>query len=201
MKPDVPLECRSPFHGLPDPQTPGDGVVLEYRDQLGLAAACARHGRTVLLAERLRERFGIELPLHPGLTRDAMLSIAGLGPDRWLLMQEGEAAALAESMERVCGADAAVTDLSDAYAVMRLSGPKVRAALAKLVPLDLHERAFEPGAFASTETGHTEVMLWRLADDAGAAVFEIAVPRSFCASFWHSLCESTAEFGLRIRRR
>jgi hypothetical protein len=43
--------------------------------------------------------------------------------------------------------------------------------------------------------------LWRLHDGAdGSSVFEIAVFRSFAASFWHALYSSAAEFRLAVTR-
>jgi heterotetrameric sarcosine oxidase gamma subunit len=91
---------------------------------------------------------------------------------------------------------AAVSDQTGGYAVLRLTGPRVRDALAKFIPLDLHARAFEPGAAASTSASHIPVTLWRLADDSdGQPVFEIAAPRSYAGSFWHVVTESAAEFG------
>jgi methylglutamate dehydrogenase subunit D len=96
------------------------------------------------------------------------------------------------------GDTAAVTDQSDGYAVLRLSGPFVRAVLEKCVSIDLHERAFASGSVASTRCAHIGVILWRLDDNAGFPVFEMAVFRSFARSLWHFLEESAAEFGLAV---
>ena len=71
-----------------------------------------------------------------------------------------------------------------------------------MMPLDLHERAFQTGAVASTIALHVGATLWRLADGAdGSPVFEIAVFRSLAASFWHSLVASAAEFGFISEER
>jgi heterotetrameric sarcosine oxidase gamma subunit len=91
---------------------------------------------------------------------------------------------------------ATVSDQLGSYAVLRLTGPRVRDALAKFVPLDLHPHVFDPGSAATTIASHIPVTLWRLADDSdGSAVFEIAAPRSYAGSFWHVVMESSAEFG------
>ena len=92
---------------------------------------------------------------------------------------------------------ASVSDQSSGYAILRLSGPMVRDTLAKILPIDLHERAFEPDRVASTTASHVGATLWRLADAVdGSPVFEIAVFRSLVGSFWHNLASSAAEFGL-----
>jgi sarcosine oxidase subunit gamma len=71
--------------------------------------------------------------------------------------------------------------------------------LAKILPIDLDERAFEPGKVASTAASHVGTTLWRLEDAAdGSPVFEIVMFRSFAGSFWHSLAASAAEFGLVV---
>jgi len=94
------------------------------------------------------------------------------------------------------GAFAAVCDQSDGYAVLRLTGPMLRSALSKLIPIDLHSRAFKAGDVASTVAAHMGVTLWRLPDADGALVVDIAVFRSLAGSFWHALAQSSAEFGL-----
>jgi sarcosine oxidase subunit gamma len=72
--------------------------------------------------------------------------------------------------------------------------------LAKILPIDLHPRAFAPGDVASTTASHIGATLWRLEDSAeGLPVFEIAVFRSLAGSFWDTLTRSAAEFGFVTR--
>ena len=86
---------------------------------------------------------------------------------------------------------ASVTDQSDGYAVVRVSGPKARDVLAKGFPIDLHHRAFGPADVASTQVAYMGATLWQVDD---APTFEIALFRSFAGSFEHWLTESAAEF-------
>ena len=91
---------------------------------------------------------------------------------------------------------AAVTDQSDGYAVLRLTGPRLRDTLAKLIPIDVHPRAFKIGDVAATVAFHVGATFWRLDDGPdGAPVIEVAVFRSLAGSFWHALSDSAAEFG------
>jgi methylglutamate dehydrogenase subunit D len=84
--------------------------------------------------------------------------------------------------------------------VLRVSGHKVRDALCKLVPVDLHPRTFRIGDVAVTVAAHIGATLWRLEDEQnGNSVFEIAVYRSLADSFWSALSESAAEFGFKLR--
>ena len=77
---------------------------------------------------------------------------------------------------------AAVTDQADAWVVVRLSGPAAEDVLARLVPIDLRERAFPEGSAARTLLGHMSVGLLR-ADGA----FEILAFRSMAGTLAHEL--------------
>ncbi len=110
--------------------------------------------------------------------------------------------ALVTSLTDALGEYAAISDQSDGQAVLRVSGPKARDALCKLVPIDLHPRIFRNGDVAVTVAGHIAATLWRLNDEPnGQAVFEIAVFRSLAQSFWTALSESAAEFGFKMNGR
>ena len=78
---------------------------------------------------------------------------------------------------------AALTDQSDAWARMRLSGPGAGAALARLVALDLRAGAFPKGAVARAGLNHMMMVLLREAGD----VFQIMVFRSMAGTAVHEL--------------
>ena len=195
---DGALKPLAPFYGLAGAGA-GHGVIATDRDGLGLATVAARKGQGPALGQRVKERFGLLLPDGPHRQAAGGVSLAGTGPGMWLAAREGGGNDFAAALEAQIGDLAAVTDQSDGYAVLRLAGPDVRNALAKLIPLDLHARAFKPGDVASTVASHMGVTLWRL-DDApdGSPVFEIAVFRSLAGSFWHALSQNAAQFGLCV---
>lgn len=68
---------------------------------------------------------------------------------------------------------AAVVDVSDAWAILRLSGPATDEVLSRLTPLDLHPGVFRVGHTARTELKHRAVLLTRL-----PSAIEIWVMRS-----------------------
>jgi methylglutamate dehydrogenase subunit D len=193
------LTARAPFTGLPTLPTTAAGVVVRDCDGLGLATVLVRKGKSEALALRVRERFGIELPQGPRRTNAGGIAFAAIGPGAWLATSQGGGGAFAKSLEESLGDLASISDQSDGYAVLNLSGPKLRQALCKLVSIDLHPRAFQAGDVAATVSAHIGATLWRLEDGAdGSAVFEIAVFRSLAESFWGALSESAAEFGFRV---
>lgn len=78
---------------------------------------------------------------------------------------------------------AALTDQSDAWCRLRLSGPGVEAALARLTPLDPNPHSFGKGRSARTLMGHMDALLVR----EGREVVEAWVFRSMAGSAVHEV--------------
>jgi heterotetrameric sarcosine oxidase gamma subunit len=78
---------------------------------------------------------------------------------------------------------AAVTDQSDGWAVLSVSGAGLVDVLARLVPTDLRRTAFPVGGAIRTQLGHMNVVLLRTGDHA----VEIMVFRSMARTAWHEL--------------
>jgi sarcosine oxidase subunit gamma len=78
---------------------------------------------------------------------------------------------------------AAVTDQTDAWAVVQIAGGGVEDVLARLVPIDLRTQVFKKNHVAKTMLGHMSVAVTRV----GAASFEIMVMRSMAATLIHEL--------------
>lgn len=93
---------------------------------------------------------------------------------------------------------AAVTDQSDGWAVLALSGAAAVDVLARWVPLDLRLAAFPVGRALRTQLNHMNVILLRTGDYA----FEIMVFRSMARTAWHELESAThmvaARAGVKI---
>lgn len=169
--------------------------ACERRSQM--ATVMAYKGRREELLSRLMLAYGLSLPDGPRRVVAGAAALMGLGPRTFLFQREGGSLIEVE-LTKALGDAAAVTDQSDGYAVLRLGGPRVRDVLEKCVAIDLHPRVFTPGAVASTKCAHIGIILWRLEDEAGRSVFEMAVFRSYARSLWHFIEESAAEFGLAV---
>lgn len=78
---------------------------------------------------------------------------------------------------------AALTDQSDGWAVLGLSGPGAVDVLARLVPVDLRLAACPVGTALRTQLNHMNAVILRVGDYA----FEILVFRSIARSAWHEL--------------
>ncbi len=78
---------------------------------------------------------------------------------------------------------AALTDQSDGWAALALTGAGAVDVLARLVPVDLRLAAFPVGRAIRTQLNHMNVMILRAGDHA----FEILVFRSMARTAWHEL--------------
>jgi len=78
---------------------------------------------------------------------------------------------------------AAVTDQSDGWTVLSLTGPGAVEVLARLVPVDLRLVAFPVGRVARTQVNHMNAVILRVGDYA----LEIMVFRSMARTAWHEL--------------
>lgn len=78
---------------------------------------------------------------------------------------------------------AAHADQSSGWAVLSLTGPAARDALARLTPIDLRDASFPEAATARTLLGHMTVSLTRT----GPETYEIMVFRSMTRTAIHDL--------------
>ncbi|MFG1417647.1 sarcosine oxidase subunit gamma family protein [Xanthobacter sp. V0B-10] len=173
--------------------TPG----VQARQVPGLAAAtlAAPKGRAAELAKHLAGA-GLALADAPKAVSSATLTAVGTAPGRWLVMAEGmSGGALLAHLTALAGADAALTDQSDANIILDVTGPDARAALAKGLAIDLDSKAFAPGDAATTVVSHIGVTLWQT--DA-APTYRMVVARSFAPTFLRWLTASAAEFGFAL---
>lgn len=189
----------SVFAATPQSVGSGRGVVAIERGGLAIAHLAARTAQVQALRARVREHFGIELPDAARRVSARGVAAAGIAPQRWLMLAQDAGEEFVPDLVARLEPLATVVELTDAYAVLRLSGADLRASLAKIVPIDLHEAQFRPGDVAQTVLEHMPVTLWRLEDaPAGQPVFELAVAGSFAGSLYEAVRDSAAEFGFRF---
>jgi methylglutamate dehydrogenase subunit D len=168
------------------------GVTIELPGSGTLAIIAARDGRRRALRESALSGFAVNLPELPRRVEGRDIAFIWTGPDQWLAQgPPGKESVLAEAFSGL----ASVVDQSHGWALLRITGPRVRDALAKGLAIDLHPRAFATGFAAATSVAHIAVLLWQLDD---RPTYEFAVPRSYALSFWHWLKASAAEYGLEF---
>lgn len=179
-------------HGAPHGEP---GVIAHPVPRLALASLVARKGATPAVARIAEAAFGIGLIDGPNVSFSGDVSFVGTGPGRWLACASQAPETFFARLEEAFGAVASVTEQSDANLVLDLYGPSVRAALAKLIPLDLAPGVFGPGDAASTLSALIPLTFWQLND---APAYRFAVPRSFAPSFLRALAGAAAEYGFEM---
>jgi methylglutamate dehydrogenase subunit D len=191
--PSFSLAPRSDLEHLPASQW--HGVTLTLRGICALAAISVRKGQLNALTDRADETFGVKLTHRRERVAGASIAFVWAGPGQWIATAEGEDGATFERRLRAALGDlAAVSDQSDARAIIQIAGARARDVLAKGVPIDLHPSAFRARDAAITTVAHIGALFWQCDE---TPTYEFLVPRSFAESFWRWLIDSAAEFGER----
>jgi 4-methylaminobutanoate oxidase (formaldehyde-forming) len=94
-------------------------------------------------------------------------------------------------------ARARVTDVTSAFAVIGIMGPRSRELLARLTPADLSNEAFPFGTWREIELGYALVRAQRTSY-AGELGYELYVPSEFAAPVLDVILEEGARSGLRL---
>ena len=154
----------------------GAGVTLSLIDPVSIWSV-APYAGSEKPAEKVLKTLGLAMP----------------APNRWV---EGKAAArlvwtgrgqaflFGAAPPPALAGHAALTDQSDGWTGLSLTGKRAAEALARLVPLDLRPKTFPPGAMARSLLGQVPLIL--LAETGGYALY---IPRSMASSGWQMLAE------------
>lgn len=149
-------------------------------------------------AAAVNAALGLDLPSRPGTAAAGGVTALWLGPTEWLLVGgvDQDAGLSGRLQDSLAGRHAAVTDVSDNWTVIALSGLKALDVLAKGCPLDLHPRAFPPGSVAQSMIAQADVILHRTDDAGGAPRLRLYVRRSFAQYLWDWLADAGLEYGV-----
>ena len=167
------------------------GVALAEADGLSLVSAAVPNGGDDAFAAALAEGFGASRPSTGGSIPGDRFGacILGMQPDQvFILFEAPDPDRAAETASAALGPAAYVTDQSDSWAMLRLEGRGVRAALERICMLDLDDAAFPEGRVARTVMEHLAVIVLR----DGADSFLLMTPRSSARSFLHAVELSVA---------
>jgi sarcosine oxidase subunit gamma len=180
---------QSPLAGVP--AIVGPRLVLI---EMPLRAKVTVRGRDAdpALVAGVTAALGAAPPLAPNRTTPAgTRTLLWLGPGEWRVIGPpgDQAAILAALQSAVPRRLAAVTDVSDGYTTLRLSGAGARDLLAEGCPLDLHPRVFAVGDCAQSLLAKTDILLHQV--DA-TPTFDLQVRWSHAAYLWAWLAEAAA---------
>lgn len=165
---DPDLFARAPVYGLPKSF---GACALHLAQPAAIATLAPFRGQGIAVADALKKLWKTGLP-KTGKTRTVKsVTLLWSAPGQWLARGDFDPVALATALDGI----AAVTDQSDAYAVLHLTGTDAADAMARLTPLDV-------ATLAGTDVARTEI-----AALAGVVTpikdgYEIWLPRS--AAHW-----------------
>lgn len=169
----VDLIAKSPCDGLL-PVTIGTLSVSEV-ESTSLTSLAPFKGQSIALGKALKAAHGVEAPAPGHTAHSGDTRVLWFGQDMLLLMGPDPDAKLAKH--------AALTDQSDAWAVVELSGDGASDVMARLTPLDLRARQFSTGQTARTEVQHMMASVTRM----GPEAWMIMVFRGFAETLVHDL--------------
>jgi len=175
-------------------QTSFAKFVLKGRDALNvLQRLCANHidvpVAKIVYTPMLNERGGVE----------ADLTITRLALDTFFLLSgSGQATRDAAWIERHIEPDkcAVLVDVTSAYSVLSVMGPRAEALLSRLSPADLSRVALPFATTAEIDIGYARARAARMSYVGGPG-FELVVPTELCVTLYEALFDVGPEFGLQ----
>jgi len=167
------LIAKSPCDGLLPVTVGGMKLTEEHPTQMWSIAPFK--GQQKALDEALQAAHGMGLPSVNRATGKAGNRALWFGRDMILL--------IGPEPDRRLADHAALTDQSDAWAVVKLEGERGEDVLARLVPVDLRPQVFKRGHTLRTELKHMMASITRI----GAQSFQIMVFRSMARTLVHDL--------------
>ncbi len=181
----VELVAKSPCAGLL-PIECGAARLSEV-EMTRLTSLQPMKGQETALGKALKSAHGMAVP---GVNR-----ATGKEGARALWFGKGQVMLVGPEPEAGLAEHAAITDQSDAWAMVRLEGAAAEDVLARLVPVDLRQSVFKRGHTARTMLQHMSVSITRISDEA----FLILAFRSMAGTLVHDL--ETAMKGVAARPR
>jgi len=179
------LTAKSPLGGyIADPKG------LSIREVTGFTTLSLGvfQGAENPLKAALKKKLKISLPDTAQASVVGDVSLLPVARDQWFLRFPEKDGDIAQDMAKDLKDLAAITDQSDSWAELELSGPKVIEKLVRLCPIDIHNDVFLVGAVARTSMEHLGVIMMRLEDNSdGQNRFLLLSPRSSAESFLHAL--------------
>ena len=177
-----PLAHRSPLTG--------DGVQMHELAHLNKTML---RGDLKTLSAAVKSVAKVKAPATSQSAYTDQSAVHWIGPDT-LMVIAGEDAALADGFSKALGGKACqVTNITNNYTVIELSGDKARDVLQKLSTLDLDASIFGPGSVAGTTLAHSNVVLACRLD--APDTFDILIRRSHADYLWCLIADAGYEFG------
>ena len=166
-------------------KTPADGMLPIAHGGVELAELALGKATSIApfkgQSEAVEAALGVKLP-----------KVGRAGADIFWFSQ-GQYFALGRDMPAGLERIAAITDQSDAWCALSISGEPAQEVLARLVPIDLRQTSFKRGHCARTQLGHMPLHITRIGNDA----FRLLSFRSMAGTMVHEITRAMELFAAR----
>ncbi len=159
----------------------GDMRLREITD-LDLTSLAIPHKGATKLKTAIKNGLSLSMPTPMKSTADAKSRLLMTQPDQIFAMTPRSKHA-ESTIRKAIGDTAYITDQTDAWVVLELSGPSSRTALERICQLDLHPDVFKKNQMARTTMEHMGSMIIRTDND----TFILMSASSSAASFLHAV--------------
>lgn len=186
--PDLHLTACSPLAGFSQTL---DGVAVAETTGKALVSIAVPVGGERILSRAIEKAYGMDMPEvgQSTCSKVADVWLFGMQTDQlWLFFDRNDRQDFrpVDDVAKRLGAAGYYTDQSDGWAMVSISGPNSRQALARICSLDLHENVFKKGAVARTVMEHMGTVIFRDGPDS----FIVFSPRSMAKSLLHAVTTS-----------
>jgi sarcosine oxidase subunit gamma len=187
------------IEGRAQPDRGAAGIAMGERPLPGIVNLRGGHEA---VSTAFEAAFGFALPAKPNSAAGkgkagakTTVTALWLGPDEWWLLGADGAGLGAKLTKALDGQAAAVTEVGESRACIRVAGPHARDLLAKGCPLDLHPRVFRTGQCAQSTLAKAGVLIHQVDDE---PAYDIYVLRSFAEYLWLWLEDAAREYGMAV---
>lgn len=190
MSKPAPLTALSPLGGY---SQDFDGIAINEVTKLAMVSLAIPSANNEAFAAALQAHYAVERPEVGRVTESSVdqAKLLGLQQDQLFVMFDDTVDdAVRHVAERINGEAqlAYLSDQSDSWVMLRLSGERCRDVLERICPLDLDLVVFPVGSVARTSMEHMSAMILH-ESDGGYLLMGL---RSYARSFLHAVTESIA---------
>lgn len=150
-----------------------------------------------VLKKAVKSNTGLAVPDQGQVAQDGAFAVAWMSPDEVLILcPYGDVQGIIAKLDKaLIKAHVLAVDVSDARALFQIAGVHARAVMAKLAPVDVSERSFQPGMFRRTRMAQAAAAFWIADTD----TFHIICFRSQARYMFDLLCVA-AQKGSEVGR-
>lgn len=171
------LTPSSPLNGL----SRGNESFHIEEVSKGFLYSLACHQSSMADVKTYLKKQKLSLPEVGHLSTFGECDVFSSGRDQWFIRADKENPVFLDNIRDELKEKVAITDQTDAWVQLQLSGSTVREKLERLCPLDLHPDVFAVGNIARTTMEHLNVIILR----EGENTYTLMSARSSSKSFIH----------------